>query len=75
MSELARREVWIGANNENSEVDWIWPSGVDVTFTNWAPGQPDNPETESCAQLKGNEGNGPWSNIECEVHRPYVCKR
>ena len=33
---------FIGMNDLASEGDWVWSSGEPVTYTNWAPGEPNN---------------------------------
>jgi len=36
------RDMWIGFNDINAEGSFEWASGDPITYTNWAPGQPDN---------------------------------
>ena len=36
------RSLWIGLNDVQQEGTFVWASGQPVTYTNWAPGQPDN---------------------------------
>ena len=33
---------WIGLTDRDVEGQWQWVNGESVTYTNWAPGQPDN---------------------------------
>ncbi len=34
--------VWLGATDEHKEGDWEWVDGSTLSFTMWAPGQPNN---------------------------------
>jgi hypothetical protein len=33
---------WIGLNDIKEEGNWVWSSGAPVTYTNWAPGEPND---------------------------------
>ncbi len=35
-------ELWIGLTDKDQEGTFVWASGEAVTYTNWAPGQPDD---------------------------------
>ncbi|XP_048245821.1 echinoidin-like [Haliotis rufescens] len=50
---LSVRAVWLGGNDLLSEANWMWShSKLNLDFTNWAPGQPDNAKhAENCFEL------------------------
>lgn len=51
---------WIGMNDIAAEGNWVWTNGEPVTYTNWAPGEPNNfGGNEDWAVM--NWGNG-WND-------------
>ena len=62
------RDLWIGLNDVAVEGNFEWTSGEAVTFTNWAPGQPDNNGAtgEQYTHLYGANspyGSGQWNDM------------
>lgn len=57
--------IWIGFNDENVEGVFEWYDGSPVTYTNWAPGEPNNSGgNEDCVQIYPN---GSWNDLPCNV--------
>ncbi len=55
---------WIGFNDEKNEGEWVWSSGEPVTYTNWAPGEPNNMWASGEHYAHINWGsNGEWNDI------------
>ncbi|MFH1591791.1 MAG: lectin-like protein [Candidatus Woesearchaeota archaeon] len=48
-------EHWMGLNKLSG--DWEWISGEDVTYTNWAPGQPGSVPSHTYSSFNGTAGN------------------
>lgn len=57
--------IWIGLNDEAVEGVFEWYDQSPVTFTNWAPGEPNNlGGNEDCVQIYPD---GLWNDLPCNV--------
>ena len=65
MATFTEPRLWIGFTDKDQEGTWVWSSGETVTYTNWAPGQPENsfPE-EDCAMLFFPDGG--WYDLSSQ---------
>lgn len=50
---LPMNGFWVGLRDVGSEGTWLWASGEPLTFTNWAPGEPNGFFVENWAHLLG----------------------
>lgn len=55
---------FIGFNDIEEEGNWVWTSGAQVTYTNWAPGEPNDYMGEDAAVMNWCEEGGN-ENPEC----------
>ena len=59
--------IWIGLNDAEQEGEFVWSSGEMVSFTNWAPHEPNNMNDEDYAHIvgAGYSGHAPmsWNDI------------
>jgi YVTN family beta-propeller protein len=55
---------FIGFNDIEEEGNWVWTSGAQVTYTNWAPGEPNDYMGEDAAAMNWCEEGGN-ENPEC----------
>jgi hypothetical protein len=60
---------WIGLNNEVDVNTWVWVDGSPVTYTNWQPGQPDNPEAERWVKIAEDSM---WD--DGNIASSYICE-
>ncbi|KAF3686171.1 Versican core protein Chondroitin sulfate proteoglycan core protein 2 [Channa argus] len=68
-----RNEHWIGAKRSQGKFSWVDGSGP-LTFTKWAPGQPDNQQQQDCVVM--NYGSwGAWKTLPCSENRLIMCER
>ncbi|KAL8566683.1 hypothetical protein ACOMHN_055620 [Nucella lapillus] len=66
--------AWIGMSGSlvKSATLWQWSDSWPVAFTNWGPGGDLNvTDSRHCVTMNSN---GTWSNQDCSVKRPFVCK-
>ena len=65
----ARGNIWIGAVQQDEGV-WVWvTSGEEVTWTDWAPGEPSSPH--GCAAFVRRRG---WDDEMCDARYKYFCE-
>ena len=70
----ASQPWWMGFNDRRAEGRWVWEDGSAVTYTNWAPGEPNNVGAgEDCGQLN-RFGDAFWNDEPCRLSYPYICE-
>lgn len=58
--------VWIGFSDEVQEGTFVWYDQSPVTYTNWAPGEPNQNGNEDCVQIyPGGANPGTWNDLSC----------
>lgn len=75
---------WIGANDKETEGVFTWISGValDMTYTNWDVGQPDNHNSDvgktnaDCLQyfFRSVEQSFAWFDLTCDSILRSICE-
>ncbi|KAL3837088.1 hypothetical protein ACJMK2_022470 [Sinanodonta woodiana] len=65
--------LWIGANQLHSEKQHTWANGQQLTFNNWAQGEPNNKQyVENCAEISTSDFT--WNDEMCSTQRGYICE-
>lgn len=54
--------IWIGFNDEAVEGTFVWYDQSQITYTNWAGGEPNQSGNEDCTQIYPN---GQWNDLPC----------
>ncbi|KAK7482491.1 hypothetical protein BaRGS_00026308, partial [Batillaria attramentaria] len=79
--ENATDDVYIGLNDQHVNQQFVWQSNEEVTFTNWASGQPSETwrhygsSKEDCVMVQVDEKNfGKWNDVNCGDLHGYVCQ-
>ncbi|MAI57696.1 MAG: hypothetical protein CML56_01700 [Rhodobacteraceae bacterium] len=70
-SMTSEEAVWIGLTDEYEEGNWQWVTGEDVTYTNWAEGEPNNAgDTEHYGEF--NIVDGLWNDVPGDYSIPFI---
>ncbi|XP_041081668.1 putative C-type lectin domain family 20 member A [Polyodon spathula] len=69
---------WIGLHRTVVYDNWYWVAGKDkrapLNYTNWAPGEPNNPYYEHCGEMVlGEDGGAEWNDLCCYEKLPFIC--
>ncbi|XP_063066766.1 macrophage mannose receptor 1, partial [Engraulis encrasicolus] len=72
---LATGDVWTGMNDLAFSGLFSWSDHLPVTFTYWAPGEPNNHMGfhEDCVEMYS--GSGRWNDVSCTELNSYICKK
>ena len=69
LESLKIRTFWLGG--KRNEGKWQWSDGSQWSYTQWAPGQPDNKtKDEDCL---ATTGDGMWEDTSCEANHYAIC--
>jgi len=74
VADLAERATWIGANDIDTEGDWLWPDGTSVGYDSWLSGEPDDAGDQDCVIINPSGRRGEWADEDCESEYPFVCE-
>ncbi|XP_074546917.1 uncharacterized protein LOC141805663 [Halichoeres trimaculatus] len=71
---LATSDVWTGLNDLAFPGMFTWSDEHMVTFTYWAPGEPNNHDgfNEDCVEMLHQTGR--WNDVSCSELNTYICK-
>ncbi len=54
--------IWIGYSDAITEGSFVWYDGAPLSYSNWAPGEPNNSGDEDCTQIYPD---GSWNDLNC----------
>ncbi len=56
--------LWIGGTHDGKPSQWRWVTGESFSFTNWAPGEPNNRADESAVMyIRNDQGQIGWIDL------------
>ncbi|XP_064018398.1 macrophage mannose receptor 1 isoform X3 [Pogoniulus pusillus] len=74
-------DAWIGLNDINHELQFLWTDGTGVYFTNWAKGFPSGHRDTydgqaDCVVMRNSpvKEAGKWADETCGNSRGYICQ-
>jgi hypothetical protein len=64
---------WTGLNDrgQGNEGRFRWSNGEALTYTAWAPGEPNDANGEDCVELRRDAS---WNDANCALTRSFVCE-
>ncbi|MCG3173946.1 MAG: hypothetical protein GMKNLPBB_02158 [Myxococcota bacterium] len=65
--------MWLGMSDWPTEGKWRYSQGTEVTYFNWAPGEPNNQGDEDCAIINWGQ-KGKWADVDCFSKFKWVCE-
>jgi hypothetical protein len=75
LQSILSSEAWIGINDLATALTtqvYVWSSGQFPVYTNWNPGEPNNPGIEDCGEIYTI---GTWNNLICNSDlNSYICQ-
>ena len=72
VSTFIAQDTWIGGGDMVVEGTFTWVDGTPFSFTNWAPGKPDDMTVEDCMFTRANG----WDDNDCGQQKTaYLCER
>lgn len=66
--------AYIGLGDMGHWNSYLWNENQPMTYSNWAPNQPDHgggPNGEGCVEMWDN---GQWNDLMCTAQIPFVCE-
>uniref|UniRef100_A0A4W6CH01 Macrophage mannose receptor 1 n=1 Tax=Lates calcarifer TaxID=8187 RepID=A0A4W6CH01_LATCA len=68
-------DFWIGMNDVNWEMHFVWTDGKGISYTNWAKGHPTS--MFDCVIMVGSitKLTGLWKVEDCHAKKGFICKR
>lgn len=70
ISNMSPQYMWIGHTDRAVEGQWKWITSESVSYTNWAPGEPNNAGNEDWAVI--NWGSSMWNDWYFTAQAYYV---
>merc|ERR1712042_21805 len=69
-----KKRIWIGASDLETEETFLWTNGKPLSYSSWAPGEPNNHgNREDCVEVNFRSP-GLWNDAVCGALRPFMCE-
>ncbi|XP_030611904.1 macrophage mannose receptor 1 [Archocentrus centrarchus] len=79
-----KKDFWIGMNDVNWDMHFVWTDGKSISYTNWGLGEPASAppgryfhESYDCVIMVGSitKKTGYWKVDDCASNQGFICKR
>ncbi|XP_035699632.1 uncharacterized protein LOC118432207 [Branchiostoma floridae] len=70
--------TWIGLNDLQSEGTYKWEDGTSLSYTNWAPGEPNTGHERCVMYFSGATGDDlkyKWNDSTCDTKGMFICQQ
>lgn len=69
-------DTWVGLNDRDIEMTWVFNDGIPVVYEHWDSGEPnDGGGGEDCGVVMTRMGRASeWDDRSCSNTRPFVCE-
>jgi len=77
LARLGFDDAWIGLDDRDDEMTWVWVDGSPIGYENWGEGEPnDGGSGSDCAVIMTPPASraSRWADRECDSRRPYICE-
>ena len=65
--------IWLSINDIKQDGLFVGVDGSEISWTNWAHGQPDNMGSEDGVELWGGFNSGVWNDASISESKPFIC--
>lgn len=73
LAEHLHGSTWIGLHDILSEGTFVWESGSNASYRNFAPGEPNDVGGSDCVEKR--QSDGLWYDQPCALEKPFACER
>ena len=76
LSGLGYGDTWMGMNDLQSDMNWVWHDGSGLGYANWDDGEPNGERSENCGIMLVEQANraSRWDDRPCDRDYHFVCE-
>ncbi|XP_010788456.1 CD209 antigen-like protein E, partial [Notothenia coriiceps] len=69
--------TWIGLTDRDTEGEWTWVDGTQLTTSFWHSGEPNNYDksNEDCVNINLHDHQNSWNDAPCENEHFWICEK
>jgi len=76
LAGLGFGDTWMGMNDLQTDMTWVWHDGDGLTYVNWDDGEPNGRRDENCGIMLVEEASraSRWDDRPCDRDYHFVCE-